>query len=1024
MFFTQEDYRKIYDWIKVHSIKDSEFSDSKPLNGGETITVVQQGHNVKLILQDFLEQLALLNIPDFVNVTERYDLIYISLFEATKAVPYGLRKIGQVITFLDEDGNWKIYQFRGEKRDQWNILTLWVDILEEIIGKSSIIPDEEDLTAVKEGDKTVVKFKDKAYNPDNFSGKGRVYLRKNITQVVDPITHAAKTVNFLTQSMIGKENAIYIIQYDYDLNGQTITIPSGSTLLFEGGSINNGTIKCTDNVTIQQYSGNAIIDGDYIANEFPYQKDEEDIYMDDDLNFKLSDKKYNPANFSGLGRVYLRKNIVDDKNILTQGMINQPNTEYIIQYDFDLNKETITIPEGCILKFEGGSFSNGIIIRNNTILINPNFKSLEYRGTENNIDISKIVYNTNGQEYPAFPKLNKGKYIITSFSDTTSVKQVTINGYDNNNSVIYSFKIKSTNDGYTQVVDISDYPDDLYRFAVASTNKYIFKINQYTHNSKVLKVYDTFEDMNNDDTLVYGDICYIKGYYKKYDDGDGFWTIENISSRYGIQPIVDVIGGDTGAAKSYLNCIHKILNNGLRAILICKNKKIDVVKLGVKNNGEETTKELQNIIDNTADGDVLYFQGGRYYFESSLNITKDIILEGETKIGVASSAISANSSPYWQSNYNNSIIQAKDNGNSYTIFRFNLGENTDKYCINVTSDKSIQVNNIIFTNNSFDFEGQYGGLNLTPPKNPLTPIVIHENIGCINRCSRAVSCIFIGFSGYAIGNIHYGYIHDIYFHKCNICMYSYVDTTIDNIRATSCVTIAEVSHLNQVSNVRGDSIKGPVFIVRGSSSVFNNIEIDYCLKSCFELTDRCNNITINSNCCRVQVNSWNNDVDNSGKVQLDECFIHVSTKMSGLKLNICLVDGHATDAGSNPNYNKHIMYPCILGIENDVDNLNAIIDYNGNLNLNNKQYISINRLIQSDENHVISGRILSSKHIYLLDEYNKNTNNYYIDNYIYSGDTIRRPSNPQIGCQYFDTTLNKPIWWTGMNWVDSTGVSV
>lgn len=242
MFFTQEDYRKIYDWIKIHSIKDSEFSDSKPLDGMETITVVQQGHNVKFILQDFLEQLALLNIPDFVNVTERYDLKYTSLFEATKAIPYRSRKIGQVITFLNEDGNWKIYQFRGEKRNQWNILTLWVDILGEIIDKGSIIPDEEDLTTVKEGDKTVVKFKNKAYNPDNFSGKGRVYLRKNITQVQDPTTHVIKTVNLLTQSMIDKENTIYIIQYDYNLNGQTITVPEGGVLQFEGGNITNGTL--------------------------------------------------------------------------------------------------------------------------------------------------------------------------------------------------------------------------------------------------------------------------------------------------------------------------------------------------------------------------------------------------------------------------------------------------------------------------------------------------------------------------------------------------------------------------------------------------------------------------------------------------------------------------------------------------------------------------------------------------------------------------------------------------------------
>ena len=286
MFFTQEDYRKIYDWIKVHSIKDSEFSDSKPLDGRETITVVQQGYNVKFILQDFLEQLALLNIPDFVNVTERYDLKYISLFEATKAIPYRSRKIGQVITFLDEDGNWKIYQFRGEKGNQWNILTLWVDILEEIIDKGSIIPDEEDLTAVKEGDKTVVKFKDKAYNPDNFSGKGRVYLRKNIAQVQDPTTHTTKTVNLLTQSMIGKEDTIYIIQYDYDLNGHSITIPKGCILQFEGGSFSKGTIVGNNTIINAQLSyilKNIITNGSYKINR-SYPEWFGATYSNDDTN--------------------------------------------------------------------------------------------------------------------------------------------------------------------------------------------------------------------------------------------------------------------------------------------------------------------------------------------------------------------------------------------------------------------------------------------------------------------------------------------------------------------------------------------------------------------------------------------------------------------------------------------------------------------------------------------------------------------------------------------------------------------
>lgn len=76
---------------------------------------------------------------------------------------------------------------------------------------------------------------------------------------------------------------------------------------------------------------------------------------------KLADKMYNASAFSGMGRVYLRKNVTASKNILTQAMISNANTRYVIQYDYDLNGQTITIPEGCVLDFQGGSLSNGKI---------------------------------------------------------------------------------------------------------------------------------------------------------------------------------------------------------------------------------------------------------------------------------------------------------------------------------------------------------------------------------------------------------------------------------------------------------------------------------------------------------------------------------------------------------------------------------------------------------------------------------------------------------------------------------------
>lgn len=38
--------------------------------------------------------------------------------------------------------------------------------------------------------------------------------------------------------------------------------------------------------------------------------------------------------------------------------------------------------------------------------------------------------------------------------------------------------------------------------------------------------------------------------------------------------------------------------------------------------------------------------------------------------------------------------------------------------------------------------------------------------------------------------------------------------------------------------------------------------------------------------------------------------------------------------------------------------------------------------------------------------------------------TSNRPTNVLIGFQYFDTTINKPIFWDGSKWIDATGATV
>ncbi len=61
-----------------------------------------------------------------------------------------------------------------------------------------------------------------------------------------------------------------------------------------------------------------------------------------------------------MGKVILRNNIVNGVNTLTQNMVNQANTIYVIQYDFTLG-EDITVPSNCILEFDGGSINDGKI---------------------------------------------------------------------------------------------------------------------------------------------------------------------------------------------------------------------------------------------------------------------------------------------------------------------------------------------------------------------------------------------------------------------------------------------------------------------------------------------------------------------------------------------------------------------------------------------------------------------------------------------------------------------------------------
>lgn len=114
----------------------------------------------------------------------------------------------------------------------------------------------------------------------------------------------------------------------------------------------------------------------------------------------LEEKEYTSGSNNGMGRVVLRKNIVKGVNTLTQSMINKSNTIYVIQYDFTLG-ENITIPDNCVLEFDGGSVSGNYILTFTDTFIKESEKAISclIGGTITNkelhIDSFDIISNTN-----------------------------------------------------------------------------------------------------------------------------------------------------------------------------------------------------------------------------------------------------------------------------------------------------------------------------------------------------------------------------------------------------------------------------------------------------------------------------------------------------------------------------------------------------------------------------------------------------------------------------------------------------
>lgn len=206
----------------------------------------------------------------------------------------------------------------------------------------------------------------------NYYKKCETYSRSEIDKkIIDLSTIKLKVVDILPS--VGEINIIYLVpkleSNDNNYKDEYIWVENKWELI--------GSTK----VDLSEYA---------TRTELYNIADNEDLVIDSN-KLKLSDKLYDLSTFSGIGRKYLRKNIKDGNNILTNDLLPYSNTLYIIQYNYDLQGDSITIPENCILYFNGGKFSNGTLIGNKTY-INANedsfiFDNITFSGTWNTVNI-------------------------------------------------------------------------------------------------------------------------------------------------------------------------------------------------------------------------------------------------------------------------------------------------------------------------------------------------------------------------------------------------------------------------------------------------------------------------------------------------------------------------------------------------------------------------------------------------------------------------------------------------------------
>lgn len=374
----------------------------------------------------------------------------------------------------------------------------------------------------------------------------------------------------------------------------------------------------------------------------------------------------------------------------------------------------------------------------------------------------------------------------------------------NNPSVVDEGKIPRAKNGNVEWVDIGQPTDNQTNNAVAEwlnahpeatttvqdesleESKFTLFLRQ-----KKASYYKTVADMKKDISLKSGMVAVTLGYHELNDGGGATYIIDE---------------KEINKSKININ-----LDNNLFANIILKDKIINVLNAGVKNDGKTPVSDRINELLKNLEYNKLYFPSGIYLLD------KKILCHGPNDVALVGES-------YQSENY------YADGSRNNTVFTIS-DDYVDNCIIDIAPHIRASIEGICFYGNSYKIVSDDNISTTGNLHNMYTETILKEGISgiIINKAQSFVSnCFFEGFSDNGINARQYNNIYNCIFSNCRIAVQASFDNTIYNIICMQCGTGIMLGATSEYENT---SLNDQV----GGSNTVHNIRMDGMSKHGIEM---------------------------------------------------------------------------------------------------------------------------------------------------------------------------------------------